>query len=64
MACEGNNVKSHNLNINCNSLFGLAQQKDCAKSFNKIGFSYTDKEGDMHWLSKMTGIYQYVKICG
>ena len=31
-----------------------------AKSFNKIEFSYTDKEGDMYWLSIMTEICQYV----
>ena len=28
--------------------FWLSMAKDRAKSFNKIGFSYTDKEGDTY----------------
>ena len=45
MACKGDNVKSRRLNINCNSLFGLARQKIVQNHLTGLNFlTQTEKE--------------------
>ena len=61
--CRGQCEKS-SLEYKSQFLMWLNMMKDRAKSFNKIGFSYTDKEGDIYWFSIMVEIYQWVKIWG
>ena len=60
----GDNVKNRDLNINCNSVFGLAWQKIVRNHLTRLDFLTQTKKEIHIAFSIMADIYQWVKIYG